>query len=248
MSESVSELEYEREYDISKYPQEGAPGGSSGFESFNKVQVPFSAKVTILSNRTRFQLLSILEPIAASLQLVTVVMPEWGYPSANIIRYGFRRTAREGVSLLAVDVWVEEIRYGNSMLTSSASSQQQLQATGGTQRPVGQVSPSTNLAPGSSGLGNGNQAGQFVPIQTLPPQGAHTAVSLTNQDFSGGMASPSSDNQAGQFIPIQDFSGGATNTASTSAAQPTASGPVQPVAPNNAPADWGTVDLTHAPR
>lgn len=146
VSDAVGSVEYEREYDISNYPQE-----QGAFESYNKVQVPYSAKVTLLSGQTRQQLLETLDPIVASLDLVSVVMPEISYPSANLLRYGFRRTFRNGVSLIAVDVWCKEIRYISSSPTDPAANPTGLQQpTGGTDRPVGQVNGGSNLAPGSS--------------------------------------------------------------------------------------------------
>src|SRR6185503_11295777 len=80
---SVGDVGYRREYRISTAPQE-----QGAFLSYNKVQMPFDARVTYLVSglsaiRTAF--LQQLEAAAASLDLYSVVMPEFIYPSANII-------------------------------------------------------------------------------------------------------------------------------------------------------------------
>ena len=180
VSDAVGGVEYERQYDVSDYPQE-----QGAFQSYNKVQHPYEAQVTLLSSMTREVLLSILEPVVASLQLVSVVMPEWGYQSANLTRYQFRRTSRNGVTLIEVTVGCKEIRFANSMLSSSSSQQQQ--GTGGTDRPIGQVNGGSNLAGGGAGAtgatggvqsaidtGSTNAA---TPTQSGPVQAADPASS-----------------------------------------------------------------------
>lgn len=104
-ADSVFSVEYARDYRISDYQQE-----QGAFFSYNKVQVPFQAKVSFLANALRYNFLAQIEPACASLGLVTVVMPEFAYPSANLTHYGFRREARRGKTLVLFDVWCEEVR------------------------------------------------------------------------------------------------------------------------------------------
>lgn len=103
--DSVASVEYARDYRISDYPQE-----KGAFQSYNKVKVPFQAKVGFLISETRRDCLQALEKVVESLDLVTVVTPELSYPSANTIHYGFQRTLRSGVTLIRVDVWCQEVR------------------------------------------------------------------------------------------------------------------------------------------
>lgn len=185
VSDSVGSVGFQRQYDVSDYSQE-----QGAFESYNKVQVPYSATVTLLSSLTRFQLLNTLEPIVASLQLVSIVMPELSYPSANLLGYSFRRTVRSGVTLIAVDISCKEIRTSASSTLSSSSSNSaaQSQATGGTARPVGQVNGGSNLAGGSSstppttaaaintGSTNAAYPTQSGPVQPVSPSDLGTSA------------------------------------------------------------------------
>jgi hypothetical protein len=178
LADAVAELDYDRGYDVSNYPQE-----QGAFESYNKVQEPYESKVTLLSGLTRFQLFSILEPACASLQLVSIVMPETSYPSANLIRYGFRRNYRSGVTLIAVDVWCKEIRFTSASTLSSSGQTGSAAATqqpaGGTSRPIGQVSnqslggatTASLFPPGAIGTGSTNAATatQSGPVQPQNP-------------------------------------------------------------------------------
>jgi hypothetical protein len=178
ISDAIEEVDYDRGYDVSSYPQE-----KGAFFNYNKVQDPYESKVTLLSSQTRQQLFSILEPACASLQRVSIVMPEMSYPSANLLRYGFRRTAQRGATLVAVDVWCKEIRVTSSSALSSSGGQGQggqgqgagvQGAAGGTNRPVGQVSnqelngaTTASLFPAAIDTGSTNAA---FPTQSGPVQ------------------------------------------------------------------------------
>jgi hypothetical protein len=178
VSDATGEVEYQREYDVSDYPQE-----QGAFESYNKVQIPYSAKVTLLSSQTREELLNTLEDAVASLDLVAVVMPELSYPSANLLRYSFRRTSKNGVTMIAVDVWCKEIRVVSNSPTQGAAnpaSAGQQQGTGGTDRPVGTVNGGSGLVPGgtqpsgtpaaiSTGSTNSAYPTQSGPVQPVSP-------------------------------------------------------------------------------
>ncbi len=165
--DSVADVEYARDYLISDYSQE-----KGAFESYNKVQKPFQAKVSFLIGQTRRDFLSAVEAACASLDLVTVVTPEISYPSANLIRYGYRREARAGVTLIRVDVTCEEVRIisgvvpTNGQSTNSASTSQ-----GGQVQGV----PTTQNAPLATG---GSVGGSFsIPSGTVLGSGQPTNFS-----------------------------------------------------------------------
>jgi hypothetical protein len=131
VGDSVVAVDYRREYRISDYPVE-----QGGFGSYNKVAEPYdirvtiavSGKGTILSNLAtggalgaiftgvdtavinRTQFLNQLENSAQSLDLVDVHTPEYTYIGLNIVHHDFRREARNGVTLLTVDIWLREVR------------------------------------------------------------------------------------------------------------------------------------------
>src|SRR5215469_18967099 len=115
--DAVDSVEYTRDYRISDYNVE-----QGGFFSANKVQLPFQGKVTFLIAQSRESFLNQIEQKLASLDLVSLVTPEITYPSANLIHYGFRRTARRGVTMIAVDVWCEEVRIIQTGTSGSSQS------------------------------------------------------------------------------------------------------------------------------
>lgn len=105
VGDAVNSVEYARDYRISDYPQE-----RGAFASYNKVRVPYQAKVGFLIAETRADFLNNVEQTVASLNLVFVTTPEITYPNANLTHYNYRRVARNGVTLILVEVWCEEIR------------------------------------------------------------------------------------------------------------------------------------------
>jgi hypothetical protein len=124
---NVMRVEFKQDYRISDYPVE-----RGSFESYNKVQVPWSAKVTLATEgdvipgvgslgflgslvgmtqagkRTAF--LASVKAAAASLDLFTLLTPEASYPNGNIVHFDYDRSGAHGATLLMVDVWMEEVR------------------------------------------------------------------------------------------------------------------------------------------
>lgn len=117
VGDSVIGMDYRKGYRVADYPIE--PGA---FESYNKVQTPYDAKITIsitgggllaipgTQKPMRTAFLDALEVACASTNLYAVATPEKNYPNANLIDYGYRRTAEQGVSRIEVDIWLQEIR------------------------------------------------------------------------------------------------------------------------------------------
>lgn len=107
-ADSVQRIEYRQDWDMLDYPLE-----QGAFESYNKVNGPFEAKVRFATGGTeadRQALLSSIEAIASTLEFYDVVTPEKIYQSTNIVHFDYSRTAANGVGLLQVDVWLLEIR------------------------------------------------------------------------------------------------------------------------------------------
>jgi hypothetical protein len=115
--DSVYSIDYARDYQISDYPQE-----QGAFQSYNKVQQPYQAKINFLIAQSRYDFLNNIEVACGSLQLVSVVMPELQYASANLTHYAFHREARSGVTLIRVEVWCVEVRVtaGSALFPNSA--------------------------------------------------------------------------------------------------------------------------------
>jgi hypothetical protein len=165
LTDATFSVEYSREYSISDYPQV-----SGAFQSYNKVQHPFDAHVEFLISAARVQFLQNVEQAVASLALVTVVTPEIQYPSANLTRYGFRREASAGVTLIRVEVWCREVRI-TAGAALSASTAAQPGASGG--QTNANIPPASPVAGGDfSNAQSPNAAPQADG--TVQPQATYT--------------------------------------------------------------------------
>lgn len=138
-------LEFAQDNAISSAPQE-----QGAFVSYNKVSQPFRARIGFVqagteANRTAF--VQSVRAAQASLELYTLVMPEFTFQSVNVIHHDFRRSQRHGVTMLVIDVWVEQVRVvGTSQFSSTTTAS----PSGANPANVGAVQPepTTGLARG----------------------------------------------------------------------------------------------------
>lgn len=135
-ADNVVSFEYKQEWTLSDYPIE-----KGGFESYDKVQTPFDARVRFgaggsLSNRKK--LLDSIAAIAGDLKLYDVITPEKSYTSVNIMHYDLARTAQNGAGFIIVDVWLMEVRVDADIDFSSTQ-----QPSGAPTSSGGQVQPQT---------------------------------------------------------------------------------------------------------
>jgi hypothetical protein len=123
--DSVISIEYRQDWNIADFPME-----EGAFQSYNKVDTPFDIRLRVVkggSNSDRQQFLSDIADAADSLFLLTILTPEVSYPSMNISHYEYRRTADNGLTLLAVDIRFVQIRvtatssFSNTAAPSGAS-------------------------------------------------------------------------------------------------------------------------------
>lgn len=107
--DSVVAFEYKGESRLAGYPME-----KGSFSTYNKVQMPFDARMRITcggnGKMSRSTFLTVIEYMKASLSLCTLVTPDMAYPSFNLEDFDYRRTATNGVTLLTVDLMFKEIR------------------------------------------------------------------------------------------------------------------------------------------
>lgn len=115
--DSLISMDFRKGYRVADYPIE-----PNGFESYNKVETPYDAKMTMSvtgggllaipgtqkPDRTAF--LDAVAQACASTYLFQMVTPEVTYYNANLIDYNYRRTAEQGVSRIEVDIYIQEIR------------------------------------------------------------------------------------------------------------------------------------------
>jgi hypothetical protein len=105
--QSIVSLDFKQDWTILSYPVE-----QGGFQSYNKVQTPFEARVRMTSGAAeaeRIDLLTTVAEIAGSLDLYDVVTPEFVYQSANIHHYDYQRTANAGAGMIVIDLWLTEV-------------------------------------------------------------------------------------------------------------------------------------------
>jgi hypothetical protein len=133
-ADSIVGFAFQGDSRISDYPQE-----QGGFQSFNKVAVPAIVTLTVskggkLSDRNNF--VSVLEALRVSTDVYTVTTPEWDYPSMNLTRVDYRRSADQGANIVIADLTFEEVR-----TTATAAFSSTAQPSGASNQTIGPVQP-----------------------------------------------------------------------------------------------------------
>ena len=117
-AESVVSFEYKKGAQVANVPIEGGK-----FEAYDKVQRPFDVRLRFSTGDTlaaRQDLLESAQAAVDSLDLMDAVSPEAVYENVNPTHMDYRRTAVNGVGLIVVDVFCEQIRTtATSTFTSS---------------------------------------------------------------------------------------------------------------------------------
>jgi len=131
---SVYGVEFKRTKRISSAPQE-----QGAFLSYNKVAEPFQGRVLYLQGGTdddRNSFLAQVDQALNALTLFLLVMPDFTYPNINVVDYSYQRTSRNGMTLLRVEVQVEEVRVvGTSQFTQTATPSGAQPVSSGTVQP-----------------------------------------------------------------------------------------------------------------
>lgn len=143
VADSVVRVDYMQDTRVSQYPLE-----KGAFAAYNKVGTPYDARVRLVRGGTeaeRKAFLDAIEAATASLDLYDVVTPEKTYTSATIQRHQYTRSAQAGVSLIAVDIVLTEIRTTAETTFSNTKS-----VDGANPVNVGTVQPK---APGTTAAG-----------------------------------------------------------------------------------------------
>lgn len=118
--DTTFDMQYRREYRVSDYPVE-----QGAFASYNKVQLPYVARMTFLkggSVEEKSEFLNDCENLVASLELNNLVTPEVTYPNINATAYDYDRRAAKGVGLMYVEIMFEEIRVAPPAAFTSTTS------------------------------------------------------------------------------------------------------------------------------
>lgn len=149
-------LEYGEEWRIADYPIE-----QGGFQSYNKVKTPFTARVKLMKHGVPdvlTQFLSSVDIIANdTTNLYNITTPIWTYSDVSIQKYDYKRTATTGVTMLTVEIVFQEIRITQQTAFSNTAT-----PSGANQVNVGTVQPQpvsatsqTQILASLSGTGGG---------------------------------------------------------------------------------------------
>lgn len=210
VGDSVISFDNDNESQISNYPVE-----QGGFESYNKVQLPFEITLVYtkggsVSDRANF--LAAIDAAKASLALLTVLTPEKSYPNVNVKRSTLTRTAKNGVTLLTVNVYCQEIRSAPALqfsntntpssptpITNAQNPEAASPVNDGTVQPVNPRSqtttPATNVSPGAIQTPNAaltNSTGSLPPASASSPTGA-TIVYEGNTGVQSGVVTSATE-------------------------------------------------------
>jgi len=117
--DSVVEFEYRGEQKIAAYPVE-----QGGFSSYNKVASPFDARLTCTCSgnegMSKQGFLAAIDVLLNGLQLCSIVTPDATYQPVNLFHADYRRESRQGVSLIVVQLWFQEIRQTAKSIAATA--------------------------------------------------------------------------------------------------------------------------------
>jgi hypothetical protein len=108
VADTITEMGYKQDWAIADYPVE-----RGGFESYDKVNIPFRAVFQFVSGGSDAKRQALLDSIAAigdTLTLYDVLTPEAVYVGVNVEHYDYRRASSNGLGLMIVNVGVLEIR------------------------------------------------------------------------------------------------------------------------------------------
>lgn len=109
LADNVLSLQYQNQSRVVNAPIE-----KGSFTSYNKVADPYKATVQLSKGSggtlERGAFLAQLEVLAKSTLKFYIITPEYVYKSANIVGFDFAREARDGATLIKVNVHLEEIR------------------------------------------------------------------------------------------------------------------------------------------
>lgn len=127
--DTVPRFEYRGEARVSDYPVE-----QGAFASYNKVQVPFDVRMTMVCSGSNFaqkgaqalrnavglsigqnlmqrpDFLDTLDYMRLTTDLFVIVTPDKTYPNVNLEHFDYRRETTNGATMLIVEAWFREVR------------------------------------------------------------------------------------------------------------------------------------------
>lgn len=105
--DSIVSFDYRQDFHIADAPQE-----AGAFLSYNKVRAPYDTRLKMTKGGTsveRGAFLDAVELLASSLDLCDVITADKTFTNANVVHYEYAQNAQNGVGLLTVEVWLQQI-------------------------------------------------------------------------------------------------------------------------------------------
>lgn len=153
--DSTIRVSYVHEYKTSDYPTE-----DGGFQSYNKVQLPYEVRITFVQGGDQTNVTDFLidvEATLASLALYTVVTPEASYPKLSLTHMDYDRSAERGAQMITVDIWSREVRPAPSPAFTKTASPQ-----GSDVQPGGQVQPQPPTAEQGQAISDAQKSADYI--------------------------------------------------------------------------------------
>lgn len=178
IADNLIAFEYKQDFSISNYPVE-----QGQFSSFNKVQRPFEVRLRFStggSQPDREALLNSIQAIVGDTNLYTAVTPEAVYQSLNLTHQEYRRTSANGVGLISVDVWCEQVR---------STAQLQNSNTATTSSGAASLTPNQRVSSDFAALGSPQSPTDASPVNggNVQPQ---TPTAAQTTAFNNAMPLP----------------------------------------------------------
>lgn len=169
-ADTVLSLDYKQEWVIADYPLEGG-----AFQTYDKVQTPYDARVRFVaggSESNRQALLNSIAAIAGDYNLYDVVTPTAVYASCNVRHYDYHRSADRGRGMIAVDVFLSEVRVtvnaGGALASNTASPSGADAQSGGSVQPTQATSAEQLVAQDTPGSNTYNWMNPTPTPSSLP--------------------------------------------------------------------------------
>lgn len=144
LADNVTKVSYNNSSKLSQAPVE-----NGSFAHYNKVASPYAITVQMTKGSggvfERGAFLAIVEALAGSTDLYTIITPEAIYVDANIVGFDYSREATDGARLLKVNIHFEEVRQVTVQYTKTDISDTSTAQNAEAQNPAngGQVAPQT---------------------------------------------------------------------------------------------------------
>jgi hypothetical protein len=119
-ADNVASFEFRQDMRLSNFPVE-----EGSFATYNKVQLPYDVRLQFSTGGSaadRQALIDSVDAVIASVDLFDAVTPEKVYESINPTHQSIRRTSRNGVGMVVIDVYCEEVRVTAAQQFASSQS------------------------------------------------------------------------------------------------------------------------------